>query len=34
MEAQPPGRAALCPAPACFGRGAVQACSFSASARA
>ncbi len=34
MEAQPPGGAAFGPASACFGGGAVQACSFSVSARA
>jgi hypothetical protein len=34
VEAEPPGGAAFGPASACFGRGAVQACSFSVSARA
>jgi len=34
VEAQPPRRAALGPASARFGGGAVQACSFSVSARA
>jgi hypothetical protein len=34
VEAQPPGGAALGLAPARFGGGAVQACSFSVSARA
>ena len=34
VKAQPPRRAALGLASACFGGGAVQACSFSVSARA
>jgi hypothetical protein len=34
VETQPPGRAAFGAASACFRRGAVQACSFNASARA